>query len=283
MKLARLTVLLFIACAMLVTTRPEHAQSIALKDAFKSDFLIGAALNRRQFSEEDERALPIIKTHFNTITPENQLKWQLVHPSPDRYDFDGADRYVAFGEKYGMVVIGHALVWHNQTPSWVFQDSNGNPADRNTLLGRMRDHIHTVVGRYKGRIKGWDVVNEAVNADGTMRETKWLKIIGDDYIEKAFQFAHEADPQAELYYNDFDVEKERKRDGILRLIKKLKAAGVPIYGVGLQGHNNLTFPSVQEQEDTITAFARLGVKVNITELDINVFRLFLRTRGQESF
>lgn len=270
MKLVPLSFLLLIVCALLTATRPERAQTVTLKDVFKSDFLIGAAVNRRQFSEEDNRALPIIKTHFNTISPENQLKWQLVHPSPDKYDFDAADRYVAFGEKYGMVVIGHTLVWHNQTPSWVFEDSKGNPVDRDTLLGRMRDHIHTVVGRYKGRIKGWDVVNEAVNADGTMRETKWLKIIGDDYIAKAFQFAHEADPLAELYYNDFDVEKEAKRNGVLQLIKKLKASGVPIYGVGLQGHNNLTFPSVNQQDATITAFAQLGLKVNITELDLNV-------------
>jgi endo-1,4-beta-xylanase len=266
----RAIVLLSVCGALLVATQAQHAQSTSLKEVFKSDFMIGAALNRRQFSEEDTRALPIIKSQFNTISPENQLKWQLVHPQPDKYDFEGADRYVAFGEKYGMFVVGHTLVWHNQTPNWVFEDGQGNLVDRTTLLNRMRDHIQTVVGRYKGRIKGWDVVNEAVNADGSMRQSRWLKIIGDDYIEKAFQFAHEADPKAELYYNDYDVEKEPKRNGIMQLIKKLKAAKVPITGVGLQGHNNLTFPTIEQQEATITAFAKLGVKVNITELDINV-------------
>jgi len=224
-------VAVFITClsTILVMSTNQRAQSTpSLKDVFKSDFMIGAALNRRQFSEEDTRALPIIKSQFNTISPENQLKWQSIHPQPDKYDFDGADRYVAFGEKYGMFVIGHTLVWHNQTPAWVFDDGKGNLVDRDTLLKRMRDHIRTVVGRYKGRIKGWDVVNEAVNADGTLRQSKWLKIIGEDYIAKAFQFAHEADPQAELYYNDYSLENEPKRNGAVQLIKKLKADGIPI-------------------------------------------------------
>jgi len=225
------------------------------------------------------RALPIIKSQFNTISPENQLKWQSIHPQPDKYDFDGADRYVAFGEKYGMFVIGHTLVWHNQTPAWVFDDGKGNLVDRDTLLKRMRDHIRTVVGRYKGRIKGWDVVNEAVNADGTLRQSKWLKIIGEDYIAKAFQYAHEADPQAELYYNDYSLEELQKLNGAVRLIKNLKAQGVPISGVGLQGHNNLIFPSMQQQEAAITAFAKLGVRVNITELDINVLPFVSEEEG----
>ena len=275
----RLLLVLLLVGALLPAARTQRAQTVSLKDVFKSDFMIGAALNRRQFSEEDVRALPIIKSQFNTISPENQLKWQSIHPQPDKYDFDGADRYVAFGEKYGMFVIGHTLVWHNQTPAWVFDDGKGNLVDRDTLLKRMRDHIRTVVGRYKGRIKGWDVVNEAVNADGTLRQSKWLKIIGEDYIAKAFQFAHEADPQAELYYNDYSLENEPKRNGAVQLIKKLKAQGVPITGVGLQGHNSLTWPSIQQQDATITAFAKLDVKVNITELDINVLPFVSEEEG----
>ena len=275
----RLLLVLLLVGALLPAARTQRAQTVSLKDVFKSDFMIGAALNRRQFSEEDVRALPIIKSQFNTISPENQLKWQSIHPQPDKYDFDGADRYVAFGEKYGMFVIGHTLVWHNQTPAWVFEDGKGNLVDRDTLMGRMRDHIRTVVGRYKGRIKGWDVVNEAVNADGTMRQSKWLKIIGEDYIAKAFQYAHEADPQAELYYNDYSLENEPKRNGAVQLIKKLKAQGVPITGVGLQGHNSLTWPSIQQQDATITAFAKLDVKVNITELDINVLPFVSEEEG----
>jgi len=166
--------------------------------------------------------------------------------------------------------VGHCLVWHNQVPSEVFRDAQGNLVTRKVLLKRMRDHIHTVVGRYKGRIKSWDVVNEALNDDGSLRETLWLKIIGKDYIAKAFQYAHQADPQAQLTYNDFSLENEPKRNGAIALIKELKAKGVPITSVGLQGHDSLTWPSVEQQDATIAAFGKLGVKVVISELDIDV-------------
>ena len=249
---------------------PVAAQHRTLKDAFKNDFMIGAALNRRQIFEEDTRGAAIVRTHFNSITPENVLKWGLVHPEPGRYDFAAPDRFVEFGEKHGMFVVGHTLVWHNQIPQWVFQDDKGNPVDRETLLNRLREHIFTVVGRYKGRIKGWDVVNEALNQDGTMRQSPWFKIIGEDYLVKAFQFAHEADPSAELYYNDYDLELPAKRAGGVELIKKLKAAGVPIAGVGLQNHNLMDWPSAADEDATITAFEKLGVKIHITELDVDV-------------
>jgi endo-1,4-beta-xylanase len=261
-----LRVAIIVVIASMVLTGTTVAQRApALKEVFKSDFMIGAALNRRQFREEDPRAGTIITTHFNSITPENQLKWQYVHPSPGKYDFEDADRYVAFGEKHGMQVIGHTLLWHNQTPAWVFED-----ATRDSLLARLKDHIHTVAGRYKGRIKGWDVVNEALNEDGSLRQSKWLKIIGEDYIAKAFQFAHEADPEAELYYNDYSLENEAKRNGAVRLLQKLQAQGVRVTGIGLQGHNKLEWPTVEQQELTILAFAKLGLRVSITELDVDV-------------
>jgi endo-1,4-beta-xylanase len=247
----------------------EQAQQ-ALKDVFKDDFKIGAALNRRQIFEEDVRGAEIVKTHFNSITPENVLKWALVHPEPNKYNFEAPDRFVEFGEKHGMFIVGHTLVWHNQTPAWVFQDEKGSALDRETLLHRLRDHISTVVGRYKGRINGWDVVNEALNQDGTMRQSPWMKIIGADYLEKAFQFAHEADPSAALYYNDYDLELPAKRAGAVALIKKLKAAGVPISGVGLQNHNLMDWPTPADEDATITAFSKLGLKVHITELDVDV-------------
>ena len=253
----------------------------ALKDVFKNDFLIGAALNSQQFSEVDKRGVPIITTQFNSITPENILKWASIHPLPGRYDFDGPDRYVAFGEQHHMFIIGHTLVWHNQTPGWVFRDEQGRAVDRDTLLSRLRDHIHTVVGRYKGRIKGWDVVNEALNEDGTLRQTPWLKIVGEDYLVKAFEFAHEADPAAQLYYNDYSLENEPKRNGAVALIRKLQAAGVPVYAVGLQGHDKLDWPTVEQEEATIAAFATLGIKVNITELDIDVLPRANRSQGAD--
>jgi endo-1,4-beta-xylanase len=241
-----------------------------LKDVFKDRFLVGAAVNERQCSGEDEKGAALAAAQFNTITPENALKWEHVHPQPGTYAFTFGDRYVEFGEKHGMVIIGHTLIWHSQTPRWVFQDSTGKPASRELLLERMRDHILTVVGRYKGKIKGWDVVNEALNDDGSLRDSPWMKIIGEDYLVKAFEFAHEADPNAELYYNDYSLENGPKRNGAIVLIKKLQAAGVHVAAVGLQGHYKMDWPSMAQVDTSIAAFAALGVKVNITELDIDV-------------
>jgi len=254
---------------LLLAALSAHAQP-TLKDAFQGIFRIGAAVNQSQFSEQDSRALPIIKAQFNTISPENVLKWEFVHPRPDGYAFDAPDRYVAFGEKNGMFIIGHTLVWHSQTPRWVFEDDKGAPLDRDALLKRMREHILTVVGRYKGRIGGWDVVNEALNEDGTLRKSPWLTIIGEDYLAKAFEYAHEADPKAELYYNDYSVERPAKRDGAVALIKKLQAAGIKVAAIGLQGHDKMDWPTLEEQGAAIAAFEKLGIKVNITEFDIDV-------------
>jgi len=257
-------------CGPLLFSSSHSQIRPALREAFKNDFLIGASLSRSQIYEEDARVTALIVSQFNTITPENILKWALVHPAPDKYDFDAADRYVAFGEKHGMFIIGHTLVWHNQTPAWVFQDDKGNATNRETLLKRLRDHIATVVGRYKGRIKGWDVVNEALSQNGTMRQSPWMKIIGEDYLAKAFEFAHEADPDAQLYYNDYDLELPAKRKGAVALITRLKAHGVPITAIGLQNHNQMNWPSVADEDATISAFARLEIKVNVTELDVDV-------------
>jgi len=159
-----------------------------LKGAYQGMFRIGVAVNQAQFEERDPRANPIIAAQFDSISPENALKWESIHPRADGYNFTAADRYVAFGEKNKMFIVGHCLIWHSQTPRWVFQDAQGEPLTREPLLERMRDHIHTVVGRYKGRIAGWDVVNEALNEDGTMRQSPWFRIIGEDFLLKAFQF-----------------------------------------------------------------------------------------------
>ena len=254
----------------LLAAAAQAQTGAALKDAFQGIFRIGVAVNPSQFEERDQRGDPIISAQFNSISPENVLKWEVVHPRADAYDFDPGDRYVAFGEKNKMFIIGHCLVWHSQVPRWVFQDEKGLPLTRDALLERMHDHIRRVVGRYKGRIGGWDVVNEALNEDGSLRKSPWYNIIGEDYLVKAFQFAHEADPNAELYYNDYSLENEPKRKGALELIRKLKAAGIPVAAVGLQGHDTLDWPTAQQQSDTIEAFAALGIKVNITELDIDV-------------
>jgi endo-1,4-beta-xylanase len=261
-----------ILIALEILLAQSQAVQPRLKDVFKNNFLIGAALNPSQFCESNLPIATLVKAQFNTITPENVLKWERVHPELGRYDFTMADKYVAFGESHHMVIIGHTLVWHNQTPDWVFQDATGQPLGRAALLERMREHIFSVVGRYQGRIKGWDVANEAIAEDGSPRATLWRKIIGEDYLLLAYQFAHAADPAAELYYNDYGLENRQKRAGALELVKKLQAAGVPIAGVGLQGHYKLAanIPTAQAVNEAIADFARLGVKVMITELDVDV-------------
>jgi len=264
-SLARLGIVLI---ALGIATNAQTQPS--LKDAYKDFFLIGAAVNQSQTYGKDAAEDALIKTQFSSITPENALKWEPVHPQPDRYDFAAADAYVDFGQKNHMYIVGHTLVWHHQTPKWVFEDEKGNPLGREALLQRMHDHIRTVVGRYKGRVNSWDVVNEALDDDGSLRQTPWLKIIGEDYIAKAFEFAHEADPSAQLNYNEFSLENEAKREGALKLIKKLRAEGVPVNAVGLQGHYRFEWPTVEQLDTAITEFGKLGVKVMITELDIDV-------------
>jgi endo-1,4-beta-xylanase len=252
--------------AVISCKRPETG----LKDHFKDAFLIGTAMNAPQILGVDTMAKPFIIRHFNSITAEDAMKWENIHPLPAKYDFALADSMVGFGQKHGMFIIGHTLVWHSQIPEWVFADSLGKSLSRDALLERMKDHIFTVVGHFKGKVNGWDVVNEAVDEDGQLRKTRWLEIIGKDYIQKAFEFAHEADPDAELYYNDYNIELKKKREGVVALIKDLRSAGVTINGVGIQGHWNLDSPDLQEIDESLSEYAALGLKLMITEMDVNV-------------
>lgn len=261
---------LFLMITGLLAANVASLAQPALKDVFKNDFLIGAALNASQFTGSNAADARIVRQQFNSISPENALKWENVHPRPGVFDFSLPDRYVAFGEANHMFIIGHTLVWHEQTPGWVFKRADGQDVDRDTLLNCLSNHIFTVVGRYKGRIKGWDVVNEAVNEDGTLRHSPWFRIIGPDFLVKAYQFAHAADPQAELYINDYGIEREPKRGGALALVRSLQAAGVHLTAVGFQEHVRLDWPPPRLISEAITAFSRLGVKVSITELDVDV-------------
>jgi endo-1,4-beta-xylanase len=248
-----------------------HAQPAPpLKDAFAEHFRIGAAVSTPQALGDQPPALQIAARHFNTITSENLLKWAEVHPEPSRYNFDPADKFVAFGQEHGMFIVGHTLVWHNQTPTWVFEDDAGQPLTRDALIERMRQHIHAVVGRYKGKIHGWDVVNEAFEDDGALRDSLWRRIIGDDYLELAFRFAHEADPHAELYYNDYNEWHPGKRKAVGALVRSFKANGVPIHGIGMQGHWGLDYPSLAEIDAMLNDYGQLGVKLMVTELDMNI-------------
>ncbi|MGD8786712.1 MAG: endo-1,4-beta-xylanase, partial [Phycisphaerales bacterium] len=260
---------------------PAAGQNVpALKDVFKDHFLIGGAFNRNLVTGKDPNAAAIAEKHFSTATAENDMKWQLIHPKLSQYNWESADSFVAFCEKNKMAVIGHTLVWHAQTPRWVFRDDSGDALTRDALLARMKDHIMTVVGRYKGRVKGWDVINEALSENGKLRNSQWLRVIGEgseekqyDFIENAFRWAHEADPDAELYYNDYNLETSKaKCNGAVAIVKHLKSRGIRIDGVGIQLHGGLTYPSVEGLEYAIKSLAATGVNVMITELDIRTRR-----------
>lgn len=264
------TPLLFLLIASLMACQaPQESKEMTLAEAYEDHFYIGAALNTSQYTGIDKRGIPIVEKHFNSISPENDLKWEKIHPQPDVFNFAQSDAFVAFGEANNMFIVGHVLVWHSQTPDWVFEDENGNEISREALLERMEDHITTIVTRYKGRVNGWDVVNEALNEDGTFRESKWFNIIGPDFIEKAFQFAEAADPEAELYYNDYNMFNPEKADGAVRLIKEIQSKGIKVSGTGMQGHYGLQGPTAAEIEESILKFKELGV-VAITELDVDV-------------
>ena len=241
-----------------------------LKDAFAGRFRIGAAVNAGVWEGGQERVRATVERHFDSITADNEMKPMFLQPREGEFHFETADKFVAFGEKNKMKVIGHCLVWHMQTPNWFFRSEGGGPVTREKALERMRAHIFAVVGRYKGRVKGWDVVNEAFDDGGRLRRTPWMRAIGPDFIEHAFRFAHAADPEAELYYNDYNMFAPGKRAAVIRLVRRLKAAGVRIDGVGMQSHVALRRPNLADYEASIVAFAAEGVKVMITELDVSV-------------
>lgn len=246
-----------------------------LKEAYEDAFLIGTAVNIAIVSGTDLASEEIVLEQFNTITSENALKAAPINPEPGVYNFAPADAYVKFGEDNNMFIIGHTLVWHNQTPEWFFQNDKGEANTPEAQIEQMRSHIETVAGRYAGRIDAWDVVNEVIDNDGSYRPTTWVEGVGsgDAMVKLAFQFASEYAPDAELYYNDFNAWRPEKRDGIVRLVKMLQDAGIRIDGVGIQAHWGLNFPKTEYIEAAIDAFSALGVKVMITELDVDVLPL----------
>ena len=261
---------LLLSCSSSEQQQQSQESLRPLKETLEGDFLVGAALNYDQVYGRDEKAVAIIKKHFNTISPENMLKMGPIHPKQNEFNWEAADKYVAFGEENGMFTVGHALVWHSQAPDWIYTTEAGDTVSRDTLIQRMQNHISAVAGRYKGKIDGWDVVNEALNDDGTMRQSNWYKIIGEDFLEKAFEFAHQTDPDAELYYNDYNLWKADKAQGAVRIVRNLQEKGIKIDGVGMQGHYGLHYPSLEQIEASILAFSDLGVKVMITEMDIDI-------------
>ena len=241
-----------------------------LKDAYQGKFHIGTAMNTNQINGTDTASIEIIKNHFSAIVAENCMKSGPMQPREGEFNFELADQFVEFGVQNNKFITGHCLVWHSQAPRWFFTDSLGNEVSPEVLKERMKTHIYTVVGRYKGKIKGWDVVNEAVLEDGSYRNSRFFRILGEDFIKYAFQYAHEADPDCELYYNDYSMSNPGKREGVVAMVKKLQEQGVKIDGIGMQAHVGLDYPTLEEFEASMEAFAALGVKVMITEMDISV-------------
>lgn len=252
-----------------------------LKEALAGKFYIGTALNAEQITGKDTASARVVKEQFSAIVAENCMKSGPIHPKENVYNFTLPDQFVDFGIKNKLFITGHCLVWHSQAPEWMFRDSLDKDVTREVLIRRMKEHIGMVVGRYKGKVKGWDVVNEGIEDDGTFRKTKYYEIIGEDYIRLAFQFAHEADPEAELYYNDYSMANPGRRDGVVAMVKKLKAQGIKIDGIGMQCHIGLDYPDINEFEKSVEAFAALGVKVMITEMDISVLSMPDKNVGAE--
>jgi endo-1,4-beta-xylanase len=241
-----------------------------LAKATKGKFLIGVAVNMQQVNGVKPVETDLIAKEFSAIVPENCMKPQPIHPEENRYNWADADKFVAFGEKNKQAVTGHCLLWHSQIGRWMFVDENGKDASPEVLKERMHQHILAVVGRYKGRIKGWDVVNEAFEDNGTYRNSKFFQILGKDFIKYAFQFAHEADPNVELYYNDFNVETPAKCDAIVEMVKELKAEGCRIDAVGSQAHMHLNTPTLEATETSFNKLKAAGVHILITEWDISM-------------
>jgi endo-1,4-beta-xylanase len=237
----------------------------SLKELYKNDFGIGTALNNVQIEEKDEKAAVLITKQFNMATPENIMKAEVIHPQWDTYNFDMADKMVAYCQKNNIKVNAHTLIWHSQMPAFARRMQSVD-----SFKTFFTNHIKTVASRYDGKVYSWDVVNEALNEDGTMRKSPFLQKLGDDFVTEAFRLAQAAAPNTQLYYNDYNNEQPAKRAGCIALIKKIQAAGVRIDGVGIQGHWHLGKIPLKDIEESIQQYAALGLKVMFTELDIEV-------------
>jgi endo-1,4-beta-xylanase len=254
------------------SVKAQQAPASSLKEAYADAFKIGMAIGAGVVSGRDAGSQALVIKHANAATPENVMKPGPIHPSLNEYNWAPADEYVAFAQANKMFVQGHTLVWHNQTPDWFFQDENGKPNTPAQQIERMRQHIQAVAGRYAGKVQAWDVVNEIIGEDGKYRQTNWVTTVGsgDEVVKNAFRFAAQYAPNTELYYNEFNEWRPEKRDGIVRMVKMLQAEGIRIDGIGMQAHWGLNYPKAEHIEAAIDAFAALGVKVMISELDIDV-------------
>lgn len=237
----------------------------SLKEVFKNDFLVGTALNAGQIEENDSSVTELIRQQFNAVTPENVMKAEIIHPQWDMYNFDLADKLVDYAKKYSIKLTATPLIWHSQLPPFV-----GKLKDADSVRRYFENHIATVAGRYDGKAHSWEVVNEALNEDGSLRNTVFLQKLGSGYVEEAFRLAQKAAPHTELYYNDYNIEQPKKRAGAIAIIKKIQAAGIRIDGIGIQGHWHVDDLPLEYIEQSIKEFSALGVQVAFTELDLSV-------------
>lgn len=251
------------------------AQDQGLKNTFVDSFKMGVAVNQDIVTGKNAAAQSIIAKQFNTVTLENAMKAEVIYPQQGKVDFSGADAFIDFAKQNNMFTVAHTLVWHNQTPDWFFTNSKNEPNTPAEQLEQMRKHIELVAGRYKNKVDAWDVVNEVIADDGSYRPTVWVNRVGDGdtMVKAAFKYAQQYSPNTDLYYNDFNAWRPEKRDGIIRMIKMLQKEGIRIDGIGIQAHWGLNFPKMQYIEQAIDAYAALGIKVMITELDIDVLPL----------
>ncbi len=284
MKRIALTLLALFACATAVFPqgwpRPQVEDPTGYKDTYKDYFTVGVAVNMRNVTDPAQMAL--IKKNFSSITAENDMKPVSLQPKEGEWNWENADKIANFCRENNIPLRGHCLCWHSQFADWMFVDEKGNDVSKEVFYERLRTHIHTVVNRYKDIVYAWDVVNEAI-ADGDgfrapwmreepspYRQSRHFKLCGDEFIAKAFEFAREADPDALLFYNDYNAADPAKRDRIYNMVKKMKDAGVPIDGIGMQGHYNIYGPSMEDVEAAICKYATIVDQIHFTELDIRI-------------
>lgn len=274
------SILFFLQCTPPLHTA-EMKKEKGLNDYYNDYFAIGVAVSP-QALKTDEATL--ILQQFGSMTPENAMKMGPIHPRENEYNWAGGDTIAAFARRNNMKLRGHTLCWHNQTPNWLFKDAEGKEVSKEVLLQRLKDHITAVISRFKGTVYAWDVANEVISdkPGEYFRPSLWYKICGEEFVAKAFEYAHAADPDALLFYNDYNEINEGKREKIIRMVKDLQAKGVPIHGVGLQGHWAVNEPSREQLDKALSDFATLGLKLQVTELDISVYPKEHEARGRKA-
>ncbi len=273
-----------VLAAATIKSRAAHAaaRQTGIKEAFADDFLMGTALSNETLEGKNPQLLQLIAREFNSITPENCMKWGVMEPEQGKPQWQLPDRFVEFGNQHGMRVVGHTFVWHSQAPRWAFVDDKGQRISAEELKKRMQTRISTLLDRYRGRVHLWDVVNEAIEDDDKgWRKSQWFEILGPQFMELAFRMAHEGDPKAHLMYNDYNEHNAGKRKFLVDILKDYRARGVPIHGVGFQGHIGLDYPDLQEYERSILDVAATGVRIHITELDIDALPRAWQFTGAE--